>query len=136
MKRHKLTNFLVASGRIQHESQYWTGYDPKLIEQVSEEAKKVEDAFSEVYDAYLSLKSERRGSLSRFAIALVCISLLIGFSVYAGTHWSNTYEAARRDVVQELRQNLENGEFEKLGYQKVKIGEPGYSTYTIFVKKD
>ena len=71
-----------------------------------------------------------------FATAAICLSLLTGFCVYAGTHWSDARNSVRKEATRELRADLENEGFEKLGYKKLVIGESGYTTYTIFVKRN
>jgi hypothetical protein len=138
MKRPMLTNFLAASSRLQHESQYWTGYDHTLIDQIGDEAKKIEEVVNEMYDELLYLRLAKRVVLSKFAIVLFILSLLIGFCVHAGTHWSDAYKSARKKAIEEIRIELDKGEFEKLGYEKQIIGNPsgGYATYTIYIKRN
>jgi hypothetical protein len=83
----------------------------------------------------IEYRRERRGSLSKFAIALCCLTLLIGFCVYAGTHWRDAYKAAYDTVSGELKEEFERGDIEKFGFHKIIIGEQGYNEYEIYYRR-
>jgi hypothetical protein len=134
MKKLLLSDLFEVSNRIQHESQYWTGYDPGLIKKLNEEVRKIEEGYNDNYLELIEYRRERKGSLSKFAIVFCCLTLLIGFCVYAGTYWRDAYKAAYSTVSRELKEEFERGDIEKFGFQKIIIREQGYNEYEIYYR--
>jgi hypothetical protein len=135
MKKLLLADLFEVSNRIQHESQYWTGYDPGLIKKLNEEVRKIEERYNDDYLELINYRREYKGSLSKFAIVFCCLTLLIGFCVYAGTHWRDLYKAAYDTVSRELKEEFERGNIEKFGFQKIIIGEQTYEYEMYFRRK-
>ena len=132
MNKPAITKFLTSCTRLKYEAQYWTGYDHNLVEQVSKEANELEGKIDDLYKDLVRERSGNRAGIIKFAISLICIALVVSFCVYAGTHWRNAEKAARSAFIKEFN---ETKEFERLGFQKLIIGDSGYTGYELYVKR-
>jgi hypothetical protein len=134
MKKPLLANLFEVSNRIQYESQYWTGYDPNLINKLNEEVRRIELNYSDIYSELVEHRKRYKTSLSKFTIVMACITLFIGFCVYAGTHWRDAYKVAYNKIRAETEDIFVN-DYEKLGFQKMVIGDSNYTRYEIYVRR-
>jgi hypothetical protein len=123
--------------RLKNESQYWTGYDPNLVEELHKSVPRLTEEYNDLVVKYNEEKTEHIHKIWRPVVtAMVVISCFLLFvfgCVYAGTQWSDAKAAAKKELLLEKEQILDipvERVFEKEGFVKVIVPMhvPGYST--------
>lgn len=109
-----ISNVISLATKIESESRYWTGYDPKLISDLSKEVSKIEDEYGDLVRRADSNRSNNIGNISVFLI--ICLSILgLGFLI---GYFNTKYDDAVEEAYNKISNNLSEDDLLKMGFKK------------------
>jgi hypothetical protein len=131
--KNGITEIVTLTTRIKHESQFWQGYDPTLVDKLVNTVDKLEDNISYDQKRLQILGTNWFKYLIGCAVITGVIFLFITLWVAMGTSWRDAKKAVtnevrkelqadektyRSDLKKEYQTDLENYNFEKFGFKK------------------